>query len=77
MNQLDALADQCGYTQYLETYLTYPPSGVQPTPNDTVSDECDVWFVILEEALRLNPAFNIYKIFDTVCGIYTTSSPYD
>ncbi|KAI0317696.1 alpha/beta-hydrolase [Amylostereum chailletii] len=64
MAQLDATAEKCGYTGWIDKYVTYPPTGPLPTPPD-FTDECDVWSQIFEAALLINPAFNIYKIFDT------------
>ncbi|KAG6849448.1 hypothetical protein H0H87_002760, partial [Tephrocybe sp. NHM501043] len=65
--QLDALNKKCNYADYTEKYLKYPPHGKLPLPGkSTFADEgCDLWDLIFEEALRLNPAFNIYRIFDT------------
>ncbi|KAI0317692.1 Alpha/Beta hydrolase protein [Amylostereum chailletii] len=65
--QLDALSDQCNYTGYLDTFVTYPPKGLLPLPNGQTeaSDACDVWDLIFDVALTTNPAFNIYRIFDT------------
>ncbi|KAG6890070.1 hypothetical protein C0992_003168 [Termitomyces sp. T32_za158] len=65
--QLDALNEKCNYADYTEKYLKYPPQGKLPLPgNSTWADNgCDVWSIIFEEAYRLNPAFNVYRIFDT------------
>ena len=56
----------------MEKYVTYPPRGLLPLPGvSTEGDEpedCDVWGKIFEAALLVNPAFNIYHIFDTVSG---------
>ncbi|KAJ3506989.1 hypothetical protein NMY22_g17076 [Coprinellus aureogranulatus] len=67
MSHLDETAEKCGYTDYMKTYVTYPPNGTLPLPNNTakVEPECDVWDMIFEAALQINPAFNIYRIFDT------------
>lgn len=69
MNQVDVQAAQCGYTSYLTEHLTYPPRGKLPLPgSSTVFDPgCDVWTNIFNAALDINPAFNIFRIFDTVC----------
>jgi carboxypeptidase D len=52
----------------MEKYVTYPPRGLLPLPGkSTEFDEgCDVWDEIFNAALIVNPAFNIYRIFDTV-----------
>ncbi len=68
MAEIDAMARRCEYTQYLEKYLTYPPKGKLPLPGRSVEFDpyCDVWTAIFEAAITVNPAFDIYRIFDTV-----------
>lgn len=70
--QIDQIADSCNYTSYLSTYLTYPPPPAPfPLPgSSTVAvPGCDVYDEIIFAALVLNPAFNIYRIFDMVCRL--------
>ncbi|CAD6567715.1 MAG: hypothetical protein CYPHOPRED_002019 [Cyphobasidiales sp. Tagirdzhanova-0007] len=59
-------AQTCGYTNYMDEYLKYPPAGPLPLPNGTVdgSGACDLWDSIFAAALLPNPAFNVYRIFD-------------
>ena len=70
LTYLDQVANVCNYTSYLLKYLTYPPPPA-PFPFPGTSDEaapgCDVWTQIVDAALLLNPAFDIYRIFDMVC----------
>lgn len=80
---LDAQAVSCNYTSYLDTFLTYPPKGVLPFPTGLSSSRtargCDIWDEIFDAALMINPAFDIYRIFDTVSfsTLYTvTASSY-
>lgn len=68
MAELDKLSEICNYTGYIEKYATYPPARAPfPLPgNNTEGEgECDLWDLIFGEALNINPAFNIYRIFDT------------
>ncbi|EPS99797.1 hypothetical protein FOMPIDRAFT_1123869 [Fomitopsis schrenkii] len=67
MEYLDQTAASCGYTGYMEKYVTYPPEGLLPLPGSSVEfdDGCDVWDAIFSAALLVNPAFDIYRIFDT------------
>lgn len=56
----------------MEKYVTYPPRGLLPLPGVSTdgdqSEDCDVWDEIFYAALLVNPAFNMYHIFDTVSG---------
>jgi hypothetical protein len=65
---LQDMSDACNYTHYAETYGTYPPKGPLPLPGGRTSatDECDIYIAILQTALEINPAFNLYRIFDVV-----------
>jgi carboxypeptidase D len=67
MEELDAIAARCNYTDYMEKHVTYPPKGLLPLPGKSTSADpgCDVWDMIFDVALNVNPAFNIYRIFDT------------
>ncbi|RPD60583.1 alpha/beta-hydrolase [Lentinus tigrinus ALCF2SS1-7] len=66
MAQIDAVAARCGYANYVNTYMTYPPKGPLPLPgNSTEYDEgCNVWEMILNASVLVNPGFNYYRIFD-------------
>jgi len=50
----------------MEKYVTYPPRGLLPLPGTSTAADphCDVWGEIVDAALIVNPAFNIYHIFD-------------
>lgn len=67
MAQLDATAQKCNYADYVAKHVTYPPKGLLPLPGNSTSADrgCDLWDIIFDAALRINPAFNIYRIFDT------------
>lgn len=68
-------ADDCGYTSYLEKYLTFPPPAgkfpLLPEPSDSNSYTCDVLDDVYAAALEINPCFNIYHITDT-CPFLST-----
>jgi carboxypeptidase D len=65
------MAETCGYSDYMSQHLKYPPNGPLPLPgNSVVADSsCDVWDAIFNAALMINPAFNIYRIFDMVSSL--------
>ncbi|KAI1792554.1 alpha/beta-hydrolase [Ganoderma leucocontextum] len=64
---LDSVAETCNYAGYVEEHVTFPPKGILPLPGKSVEADrgCDVWDMIFDAALLVNPAFNIYRIFDT------------
>jgi carboxypeptidase D len=55
----------------MEKYLRYPPKGLLPLPGALPNGDpdCDIWDEILTAALLLNPAFDVYHIFDTVSAL--------
>ncbi|KAF9224578.1 alpha/beta-hydrolase [Gyrodon lividus] len=67
MQQLDKTAARCNYSDYVSTYVTYPPTGLLPLPGGSVefAEGCDVWDDIFTNALIINPAFDVYRIWDT------------
>ena len=68
MAELDAKAASCGYTGYAEKFVTFPPPPAPfPLPGGSTENApgCDLWDEIFNAALILNPAFDIYRIFDT------------
>ncbi|KAI1270223.1 alpha/beta-hydrolase [Xylariaceae sp. FL1019] len=58
VNQLDT---SCGYTKWLDTALTFPPTGKTETPGCKIDDP---WEIIITAALWVNPCFNIYHVTD-------------
>lgn len=70
MAQLEAASDACGYTDYLEKFVTYPPAGQLPLPvgtNGTFNaiPECRLHSQIQRAVNLLNPAFDTYRVTDT------------
>jgi carboxypeptidase D len=67
MQQIDTIARKCNYAGYIDKYVTFPPQGLLPLPGISTSADpgCDVWNLIFDAALIINPAFNVYRIFDT------------
>ena len=61
--QLESLDQSCGYAAYREKYLTFPPPGNQPAVffNYTSEANCDVFDMIDNAALEVNPCFDIYE----------------
>lgn len=61
------LHNSCGFADYIDKYLQYPPPGPQPSNySDTVSDECaGLWELVLDNALSVNPCFDVYQVATT------------
>ena len=68
MKYIDEQNKKCNYAGYLDKYLKYPPQGPLPLPGNDVEFDpgCDLWSDIYSAALVINPAFNVYRIFDMV-----------
>ncbi|KXS22118.1 alpha/beta-hydrolase [Gonapodya prolifera JEL478] len=68
---------KCGYTSFVNKYLTYPPPGQQPDKlpgtdgNGTTTDECGSILNDSFEAISwLNPCFDIYQVATTCPLLY-------
>ncbi|KAG9963863.1 serine carboxypeptidase, partial [Aureobasidium melanogenum] len=62
--KMETLHQSCGYADYIDKYLTFPASGVQPPAlfNFTSDASCDLFDLINEASLVVNPCFDIYEI---------------
>lgn len=71
LTQIQNASKSCGFDDYSNKYLTFPPSGQQPDVcqgpgiNADCSDYiegCDVFDFAFSAALEINPGFNIYQV---------------
>ncbi|KAJ5094138.1 hypothetical protein N7456_009999 [Penicillium angulare] len=64
MAELERLHKKCGYEEFIDKYLTFPPPEHQPPKffNYTTDAECDVFDLIYNEAFSANPCFDLYEI---------------
>ncbi|KAI9367073.1 Alpha/Beta hydrolase protein [Aspergillus egyptiacus] len=63
LSDLESRHEECGYKAYLDEYLVFPPSGIQPPKSVNYSDtHCDVFDLINNEAFAANTCFDIYEI---------------
>jgi len=78
LRSLDEKNKECKYAGYLAKYLEYPPTGLLPLPGKSVDADlgCDLWAEIFNAALLVNPAFNVYRIFDTVSTVLSSTVSY-
>jgi carboxypeptidase D len=67
MADLQKRNDECGYTDYFNKYLTFPPvPGSLPEPNKTNSDEgCAIWEDVINAVMLTNPCFDVYQVATT------------
>jgi len=70
MDQLQALHQSCGYADYIDRFLQFPPPGPQPPVyfNFTSEAACDVFDLIDNAVFDPNPCFDIYEI-NTMCPL--------
>lgn len=61
--------DECGYTEHLNKYLTFPPPQepfpLLPAVDSSNNYTCDQFESAYEAILEVNPCFNIYHITET------------
>ncbi|KAE8153070.1 Alpha/Beta hydrolase protein [Aspergillus avenaceus] len=64
MAELESLHETCGYKNFFDEYLVFPPSGIQPQKsfNYTTDAKCDVFDLINNEAMVGNSCFDVYEI---------------
>ncbi|KAF8510568.1 alpha/beta-hydrolase [Hysterangium stoloniferum] len=70
MAELQAISDNCGYTDYLDKFVTYPPAGQLPLPAGTngtfsTTPACRIHSPVQRAVTLLNPAFDVYRVSDT------------
>ncbi|KAH8803094.1 Alpha/Beta hydrolase protein [Xylogone sp. PMI_703] len=76
MDFLHSAADVCGYTEFLDTYLTFPPPGPFPTKmpgtdaNGRVLSGCNLHSSIENEIMWINPCWDVYQVATTCPLLY-------
>ena len=75
MAQLEELDKSCGYAEYRDKYMTFPPSGLQPPTFFNYSSEtdlaCDVFDMVITASYATNPCANVYEITHDADGYGT------
>jgi len=64
MADINARAERCGYFDFMEKALTFPPAGKLPNAPNSSEPGCAVWDDIVAAAVYVNPCFNIYHLID-------------
>ncbi|KAF2863773.1 carboxypeptidase 4 [Piedraia hortae CBS 480.64] len=62
LNDITDKAEKCGYLDFMNKALTFPPAGKMEPPRK--DSGCDVFSDIIEAATLINPCFNIYHLTD-------------
>ena len=81
MAELEYSYGACGYANFTEAYLNFPPLSEQPelyTMYNNLSAEgidCDLWDLVYNTAYNNNPCFNVYEITGT-CPILSDPLAY-
>jgi carboxypeptidase D len=66
MGKLNNMDKYCGYTEYLNNWLVFPPKGIMPSIPAKKSYTCDtLWRQIKKVAEEVNACFNQYQITTT------------
>lgn len=63
VQSINERAEKCGYFDFMEKALTFPPTGKLTPPNAT-AEGCAVWDDIANAAIYVNPCFNFYHLTD-------------
>ncbi|KAJ7072612.1 alpha/beta-hydrolase [Mycena amicta] len=76
MAQMQAASDSCGYTDYLDKFVTYPPAGPLPFPvgtngTTTATTACRLHSPIQRAVGVLNPVFDVYRVTDTFPNLWS------
>lgn len=67
MDYLNNASLTCGYTQFLDSALTFPPTGLLPTPPnvDYTMEGCTLWNDVINAAQLVNPCWDVYQVATT------------
>lgn len=61
--ELRAAERECGFDNYIDTYLVFPPTGVQPVLETSFSaDTCNLFNAVVVAAAEANPCFSVYRV---------------
>lgn len=62
VSDVTAQWEKCGYKEFMEKALTFPPAGPFQAPEMT--DECGVWEAMTDALYYVNPCHNMYHVTD-------------
>ena len=61
LNKMAELDEECGFADFREQYMHFPPAGQQP-PLATPEGNCTLWSDAYYAAYAPNPCFNVYEL---------------
>lgn len=72
LNDIHERADKCGYTQFMETAMTFPPTGPLPTPPNVDGNKkgCSIWADVINAAPLVNPCWDVYQVATTCPNLW-------
>ncbi|CAL1711151.1 unnamed protein product [Somion occarium] len=80
-DQLQSISDSCGFTDYLDKFVSYPPTSQLPIPAGGTIDpvtravgvrsDCRLHSPIQRAVAVLNPVFNVYRVSDTFPNLWS------
>ncbi|KAL8680007.1 MAG: hypothetical protein Q9186_003773 [Xanthomendoza sp. 1 TL-2023] len=70
MADINQRAETCGYTEFMNSSLQFPPTGSLSTAPDSGAKGCDVFDDIVTAAYYVNPCFSVYHITDFCPYLY-------
>ena len=59
--QMTELDKSCGWAQFREEFMHFPPNGTQP-PLKEPEGKCNLWDTAYDAAYATNPCFNVYML---------------
>ena len=62
MDSIHRMSADCGYNDYVDHYLTFPPPGTQPAVPPGTQDECPLFLTIFLALRAVSPSWDIYQI---------------
>ena len=65
MDHLREKHEDCGYADFMETALTFPPAGPLPDPPSHSEPGCNLFVQIYNAAMLVNPCWDIYQVATT------------
>jgi carboxypeptidase D len=68
--KINNISESCGLSSFMNTAMTFPPTGPLPPPPATKDElydyeTCDIYNTIFTAIFEINPCFNIYQLGQT------------